>query len=189
MYFIDGFKDIKLLFVRINSNKLKTKFFFYCFLSLYFMVNISIIITKFFNFYCKLVIMKMNSVALLSFEFWVCISSPSNVSFIDFDTDCSLVLITSCKLNPKFILRLHDLFVLQPIITFNAKSLRKNLLFGCLFGWSTNSYPCFFFNLVHICLWWLVNIYDLVYRLYAFHSTIMYHYHLLLLLYHCFHMF
>ena len=40
---IYGFKNVKIFFIRINSNKHTTKFFFYCFLSLYFIFNISII--------------------------------------------------------------------------------------------------------------------------------------------------
>ena len=41
---------------------------------------------------------------------------------------------------------------------------------------------------VHICSWWIVNIYDLVFPLYAFHLTITYQYHLLSLLCCCFHL-
>ena len=69
--------------------------------------------------------------------------SPSSASFIEFITVCSLVLITSCIPNPRFLLRLHDSSVLQSMINFNAKSLRKNLLFGCFFGLSANSCLCF----------------------------------------------
>ena len=72
--------------------------------------------------------------------------SPSNASFINFNTVCSLALITSCNLNSRFLLRLHHPSILQSIITFNAKSLRKNLLFGCFFGLSTNSYLCFLYT-------------------------------------------
>ena len=70
---------------------------------------------------------------------WVCISS------IEFITVCSLVLMTSCNLNPRFLWRLHDSFVLQSIITYNAKLLRKNLLLGCFICLSTNSYLCFLY--------------------------------------------
>ena len=47
LYFIYGFKNVNIFFVRINSDKHSTKFFFYCFLllSLYFIANISIIMT------------------------------------------------------------------------------------------------------------------------------------------------
>ena len=41
-YFIDSFKSITVFFVRISSNKLRSKFLFYCFLSPYFIVNVSI---------------------------------------------------------------------------------------------------------------------------------------------------
>ena len=44
---------------------------------------------------------------------------------------------------------------------------------------------CAFYILCHICLWWLVTFYDLIFLLYGFHLTIMYQYHLLLLLRHC----
>ena len=66
--------------------------------------------------------------------------------FNDFNTVCSLVLITSCTLNPIFLLRLHDSSILQSIITFNTKSIGKNLLFGCFFGLSTNLYLCFLYT-------------------------------------------
>ena len=65
---------------------------------------------------------------------------------IDFNTVCYLVLITSCDLNPRFLFRLHDSSVLQSITTFNAKSLCKNLLFGCFFSLSSNSYLCFLYT-------------------------------------------
>ena len=64
-------------------------------------------------------------------------------NLLNFNTVCSLVLIASCKLHPKFLLRLHGSSVLQSIIIFNAKSIRKNFLFGCFIGLSTNSYLCF----------------------------------------------
>ena len=79
----------------------------------------------------------------------VCISSPSNASFIEFITVCSLVLITSCNVNPSFLLKLHDFFVLQFIIIFNAKSLRINLLYGCFIGSSINSYLHFLYSSLH----------------------------------------
>ena len=34
-YLIDSFKNVKVFCIRINANKLKTKFLFYCFLSFY----------------------------------------------------------------------------------------------------------------------------------------------------------
>ena len=55
-YFIDSLKNIKVFFVRINSNKFTIKFLFYCFLSFYFAVNISVALSIFINFYCKLII-------------------------------------------------------------------------------------------------------------------------------------
>ena len=69
-----------------------------------------------------------------------------NASFIEFNTACSLVLVTSCNLNPRFLLRLHDLSVLQSFIIFNAKSLRINLLFDCFIGPYINSYLCFLYS-------------------------------------------
>ena len=50
-------------------------------------------------------------------------------------------------------------------------------------------YICAFCILSHICLWWLVNFHDLIFLLHAFHLTVTYHYNLLWLLCHCFHMF
>ena len=61
------------------------------------------------------------------------ILSPSNASFIALITVCSLVLITSCILNPNVLKKLHDSSILQSIITFNAKSTLINLLCGCFF--------------------------------------------------------
>ena len=43
-------------------------------------------------------------------------------------------------------MRLHVSSVLQSIITFNDKSLRKNFLFGYFFGLFTNSYLCFLYT-------------------------------------------
>ena len=54
-YFIDSYKNIKVFFVRINSNKLTTKFFFYCFLPFYFVAIISVSVSISINFYCKLI--------------------------------------------------------------------------------------------------------------------------------------
>ena len=54
---------------------------------------------------------------------------------------------------------MQDLSVQQPIIIFNAKSIRKNLLFGCVIGSSINSYLCcsyilsYFFVIAGKCLW------------------------------------
>ena len=106
------------------------------------------------------------------------------LNFLLFVYFLSLLLITSCNLSPKFLLILHDSSVLQSIITFNAKSLRKNLLFGCFSACFIHI--CTFCILDHICLWWLVNFYDLIFLLYAFHLTVTYQYHLLLLLCHFF---
>ena len=44
---------------------------------------------------------------------------------------------------------------------------------------------CAFCILDHICLWWLVSFYELIFFLYAFPLTITYQYHLLLLLCRC----
>ena len=71
-------------------------------------------------------------------------------NLLNFNTVCSLVLMTSCKLHPKFLLRLHDSSVLQSIIIFNAKSIRRNFLFGCFIGLSTNSYLCFSYILLYL---------------------------------------
>ena len=49
-YFTEIFKHIHVFFVKINSNKCKGKFLFYCLLSFYFIVNISVSMTIFVNF-------------------------------------------------------------------------------------------------------------------------------------------
>ena len=118
----------------------------------------------------------------------VCISSPSNASFIEFITVYSLVLITSCNLNPRFLLRLHDLSVLQSIIIFNAKSLRINFLYDCFFGSSINSYLRFLYFSSNLFVT-ASKFYVLIVVLHAFHLAIIYQIYLLLLLYHYFHMF
>ena len=82
--------------------------------------------------------------------YYVCIFSPSNAFFIEFITVCSLVLITSCNVNPRFLLRLHDSSVLQFIIIFNAKSLRINVLCDCFIDSSTNSHLCFLCILLYL---------------------------------------
>ena len=75
-YFIDSYKNIKVFFVRINSNKLTTKFFFYCFLPFYFVANISVSVSISINFYCKLIKYKSWSYNLKRYiEFgYVCMS-------------------------------------------------------------------------------------------------------------------
>ena len=70
--------------------------------------------------------------------------------FIEFIAVCSLVLITSCSLNLKFFLKLHDLSVLQSIIIFNAKLICKNLLFDCFIDLFTNSYLRFLYILSYL---------------------------------------
>ena len=55
---IHSLSFIKILVIRISSNKFTTKLFFYCLLSLCLITIISIIMYKFINFYCKLVFMK-----------------------------------------------------------------------------------------------------------------------------------
>ena len=74
----------------------------------------------------------------------------SNLSFIEFIIVCSLVLITSYILNPRFFLRLHDLSAPQSIIIFIAKSICKNVLFGCFTGLSINSCLLFFVYFITI---------------------------------------
>ena len=61
-----------------------------------------------------------------------------------------LVLITSHNVNSRFFLRLHDSSVLQFVIIFNAKSLRKNLLCGCFIDPSTNSHLRFLYILSYL---------------------------------------
>ena len=132
---------------------------------------------EFINFYCNLVLMKIkiNPKTL----YWVCIYSPSNVSFIDFNSVCSLVLITSCNVSLVICLFYNPLLLLM--VTHYAKIFYLVPFLGCLL-----IHVCAFYILGHICLWWLVNFYDLIFLPYAFHLTITYQYHLLLILCHCF---
>ena len=46
-------------FNRINSDKFTTKFLFYYFLSIYFVVNISVALSNFINFFCKVIVIKI----------------------------------------------------------------------------------------------------------------------------------
>ena len=71
--------------------------------------------------------------------YWVCIFSLSNTSFIDFMTDCSLLLNTSYTLNPIFLLNSSTLSALRIFTNFSAKSLSINLLNSWYFRSSTNS--------------------------------------------------
>ena len=57
-----------------------------------------------------------------------------------------LVLITSCSLNPRFLLNLLDSSVLQSIIISIAKSSSKKLLLGWFFSSSINSYLWFLWS-------------------------------------------
>ena len=79
-YFIHSFKSIKVFFVRTNSNELTTKFLFYCFLfplSFYFSVNISVAVSIFINFHCKLIVMKILVNPKLKTLYCACIFSRS----------------------------------------------------------------------------------------------------------------
>ena len=58
-YLIDSFRNIKVFLGRNNYNKIVTKFLFYCFLPFYFIVNISVTMIIFTNFYCKFIVMKI----------------------------------------------------------------------------------------------------------------------------------
>ena len=125
MYFIYSFSFIKRFFIRINFNKFKVKLLFYCFLSLYFIINISIILSKFINFYCKLVIVKTKINSVSQNNVFTLHIFSLKYFFIDPIIVCCLVLITSLNLNPSFILNVHDSIVLQSIIIFIAKSSYK----------------------------------------------------------------
>ena len=59
-YLIDRFENIKIFFVRINSNLPITKVLFYWFLPLYFVVNIFVTVCISINFYCKLISQSYN---------------------------------------------------------------------------------------------------------------------------------
>ena len=72
-YFIDSFKNVRMFFVRISSNKLTTKFLCYCFLSFHFIVNFIIFI---------------KSILYSNTQYYFCMFSPSNGLFLFASTDC-----------------------------------------------------------------------------------------------------
>ena len=58
-YFIDKSKNIKAFFFRINFSKHIINFSFCCCLPFYSIVNISVIVSIFMNFYCEPRVMKI----------------------------------------------------------------------------------------------------------------------------------
>ena len=138
-------------------------------MSFYFVVNISAAMSIFINFYCELIVMKIqvNPITL----YCVCIFSPSNELIIFVSTGCSYVKMTSYCLNPNLILGLWVDVHLQSIITLTANfsSIKVPLhyvlgfflsslclcflwsewcfvlIFHKLF-WSNQSFICFSFN-------------------------------------------
>ena len=105
-YLANSFKNIKVFFERINSNKFTTKILFCCFLSFYFKVNISVTLTIVINFYCKL-----NQSYNL---YYVCMFSSSNELSIVFSNDCSFLKITSYCLDPNLVLIYVLMFFCNP---------------------------------------------------------------------------
>ena len=103
VYFVYVFKNIEIFFMRIIPDKHLIKFFFYCSLSFYFVVKISIPMTLSINFYCYSIVTKtkVNFIPQGKTLYCVCIFSPSNASLISLNTFCSFLLITSIGLNSK----------------------------------------------------------------------------------------
>ena len=130
-YFIDSSKSIEVFFVRINSNKLTTKFLSYLFLfhSQYFcqydhhQLLLQVYSYENVNKYYK---------PKHYFVFSPCLFSPSNELIICASTDCSFVKIISYCSNPNLVLNLCANVVLQYIITLVDNLSLKSLL-GLLF--------------------------------------------------------
>ena len=135
-----------------------SKFFFYCFLSCYFRVNNPVTMSKFINFYCKLVTMKIKINSVTQNTVYILHIFSFKYFFYWFYCFC-LILILWCSLNPSLYLILHESGVLPSITIVTASCLCKYILFDCVFGTSTYSYLCFlyfegyFFVLTGKCLW------------------------------------
>ena len=154
---------IETLFARINSDKLTTKFSFYCFFTFHVIVGTSAAVSIFINIYCELIVMKIqvNPTKLKTLN-CVCIFSPLNELIIFVNTDCLffvVVKMTSYCLNPNLFLNLWVDFVRQSTITFFTNFSFRKILLHCFFGSSTSSYLCFlwsewYFVLSSLkCLW------------------------------------
>ena len=142
-YFIASFKSIKVFLIRINPNKYATKFLFYCFLSFYILVSISVAVSIFINFYYKLVVMKIKINPITKTLYYVCIFSPLNELIIFVSADCLSAKMTSYCLNPNLALNLWAGAALQSIITLSAKVSTIKIVLTCFFGSSNSSYLCF----------------------------------------------
>ena len=89
--------------------------------------------------------------------YWVCLFLLSNESFTDFNTVCSLQVITSWSLNPELLLNLHDSGVLQCIITGTIIPSWAYTNFSP----SINSDPCLLYFLICLSLRLLLKIISL----------------------------
>ena len=116
-YFIDSSKNIKVFFVRISSNECSAKFCFIAFLSLYFIVSISVNMIIFINF-----LLQVYNHENINQSYCVCLLSPSNELFIFVSKHCSLITMTSYYLNYIFVLNLCAPVALQSMITLITNS-------------------------------------------------------------------
>ena len=147
------------------------------FVFFYFVVNVSVAVFIFINFYCELLVMKIQAILKPKTLFFVCIFSLSNeVNFL-FSTDCSFVKMTSYCLNTKSLNLWADV-VQQSIITLIATFFSIEILLHC-FLVLLLIYIFLFHDLNDILLYFLADVYD-------FHLTTIFHYCLLLLLCHFF---
>ena len=124
-YFVDTYKNIRLFFVRINSNKFTTKFC--CFLFFLFHIQYFCCYVHFYQFLLQIyshenINQSDNLAHYIVFDFFIFVS-----------TDCSLVKMTSHCLNPNLVLGLRPAVVLQSMVTLFAILLCKKILLGCFF--------------------------------------------------------
>ena len=124
VYFVYGFKFVKIFFIKINSNKFTIKFFFY-----------------FLSFISSLSLSQWPNSSTSMGSLWSRKKRPKHsielefpyflrqmYFFINANIVCSLVLNTSCRVNPIFLLNLHDSVVSQSIITVTASWSCKKFL-------------------------------------------------------------
>ena len=106
--FVGSFKNIKLFFVRINSNKLTAKLMFYCILIFYFKVRIALWTFHYdhFHLFPLQVYSHKNINQLCNLKYLLCLHVFSLKWIIFASTDCSFVKVTPHCLNPNLILSL-----------------------------------------------------------------------------------
>ena len=154
-YFIDSSKDIKVFFVRINSNRFTTKLLFYCFLSYCFL---SLFRSKYF---CRYVHFHQfllrafghenisQSYNLEHFIVFVYFLLQMNSLFLLAVIVVFFVKMASHCLNPILVLNLWGDVVLQFIITLTDIFSFIKVTLTCLVGSSTSLYLCFLWFELH----------------------------------------